>query len=55
MTRGLRVAPGPDAAGQILAGFETLSDRMGEMVPANGSEQGQWELGDAREPSEQAA
>ncbi len=55
LTKGLRVAPGPDAAGQILAGFETLSDRVGEMVPATGSEQAQWELADAREPSEQAA
>ena len=53
-TRGLRLAPGPDAAGPILSGFELLSDRTGEMVPASGPEQAQSELASVREPSEQA-
>jgi NAD(P)-dependent dehydrogenase (short-subunit alcohol dehydrogenase family) len=48
LTRGLRIAPGSDAAGQILAGFDTVSNRTGEMVPASGPEQAQWELANAR-------
>lgn len=55
LTKGMRVVPGPDAAGQILAGLELLSDRAGEMVPASGPEQAQWELAGGQQINEQAA
>jgi NAD(P)-dependent dehydrogenase (short-subunit alcohol dehydrogenase family) len=47
LTPGLFVGDGKDAAEQLLANYDKLSDRQGEMVPVNGSVQGQIELGNA--------
>ncbi len=40
MTPGVHVGTGPDAAEQVAARFDEISDRQGEIVPGSGSEQG---------------
>ncbi|HRI19220.1 MAG TPA: SDR family NAD(P)-dependent oxidoreductase, partial [Burkholderiaceae bacterium] len=40
MTPGVHVGTGPDAAEQVAARFDDISDRQGEIVPGSGSEQG---------------
>ncbi len=47
LTQGAR-AVGPDAAEQVEAGFEAISDRTGEIVPESGMAQGIIELGKAQ-------
>ena len=47
LTSGVHVGTGPDAAEQVAAQFEAISDRTGETVPESGSAQGQNEVGKA--------
>jgi NAD(P)-dependent dehydrogenase (short-subunit alcohol dehydrogenase family) len=47
LTSGLHVGTGPDAAEQVAAHFEAISDRGDEVVPQSGSEQGRNEVGKA--------
>jgi len=44
MTRGVHVGTGADAAEQVAARFDAISDRSGETVPGSGNEQGANEL-----------
>jgi NAD(P)-dependent dehydrogenase (short-subunit alcohol dehydrogenase family) len=44
LTKGLYVGAGDDAAEQVLAGLDRISDRSGEMVPPTGLEQPRYEL-----------
>ena len=47
MTQGMHVGCGADAAEQVAANFELISDRDEETVPQSGSEQGRNEVGKA--------
>ena len=47
LTSGLFIGDGHDSAEQLLAQYEKLADRSGEVVPVNGSVQAQVELGNA--------
>jgi NAD(P)-dependent dehydrogenase (short-subunit alcohol dehydrogenase family) len=47
MTQGLHIGAGPDAAEQVQARFDQISDRDGEIVPDSGSAQGSNEVGKA--------
>ena len=47
MTQGVFVGLPDDAAEQVAAGFEALSDRVGETVPKSGNAQGTLEIGKA--------
>ena len=47
LTSGVHVGTGPDAAEQVAAQFDAISDRAGETVPESGSAQGQNEVGKA--------
>jgi NAD(P)-dependent dehydrogenase (short-subunit alcohol dehydrogenase family) len=40
LTGGVHIGTGPDAAEQVAAQFEAISDRHGDMVPESGSAQG---------------
>ena len=40
MTQGVHIGTGPDAAEQVAARFDEISDRSGETVPDSGSAQG---------------
>jgi NAD(P)-dependent dehydrogenase (short-subunit alcohol dehydrogenase family) len=48
MTEGLYLGAQEDAAERILASWEKLADRRGELVPSSGAEQYQYEVGRAR-------
>lgn len=47
MTKGVHIGIGADAADQVAAQFEAISDRDEEVVPQSGSEQGRNEVGQA--------
>jgi NAD(P)-dependent dehydrogenase (short-subunit alcohol dehydrogenase family) len=47
MTQGMHIGCGADAAEQVAANFELISDRDEETVPQSGSEQGRNEVGKA--------
>ena len=47
LTGGVHLGTGPDAAEQVAAQFDAISDRAGETVPESGSAQGQNEVGKA--------
>ncbi len=47
LTSGLFIGSGADSAEQLLAQYEKVADRSGEIVPWSGSVQGQVELGNA--------
>ena len=47
LTRGVHLGDGPDVAEQVAARFDAISDRTDEVVPADGSEQGRNEVGQA--------
>ena len=47
MTQGVHIGTGPDAAEQVAARFDEISDRDGETVPDSGSAQGTNEVGKA--------
>jgi NAD(P)-dependent dehydrogenase (short-subunit alcohol dehydrogenase family) len=47
MTLGIHIGNGADAADQVAAQFEAISDRDEEVVPQSGSEQGRNEVGQA--------
>jgi len=47
LTPGLHIGTGADAAEQVAARFDAISDRSGEIVPLAGSEQGRNEIGQA--------
>jgi hypothetical protein len=47
MTPGVHIGTGPDAAEQVAARFDEISDRDGETVPDSGSAQGSNEVGKA--------
>ena len=47
MTGGLHIGSGPQAAEQVAARFETISDRGDESVPESGAAQGMNEVGKA--------
>jgi NAD(P)-dependent dehydrogenase (short-subunit alcohol dehydrogenase family) len=47
LTGGVHLGSGPDAAEQVAANFEAISDRTGEIVPEAGSAQGSNEVGKA--------
>jgi len=47
LTPGIFVGHDDDAAEQVVAGWESISDRRGETVPENGSAQGTLEVGKA--------
>jgi NAD(P)-dependent dehydrogenase (short-subunit alcohol dehydrogenase family) len=47
LTGGAHLGSGPDAAEQVAANFEAISDRTGEIVPEAGSAQGSNEVGRA--------
>ena len=47
LTGGVHVGTGPDAAERVAAEFAAISDRSGEIVPENGSAQGQNEVSKA--------
>ncbi len=47
MTQGMHIGGGADAAEQVAANFEAISDRDEETVPQSGSEQGRNEVGKA--------
>jgi hypothetical protein len=47
MTGGVHIGNGADAAEQVAAQFEAISDRDGEIVPKDGSAQVMNELGKA--------
>jgi NAD(P)-dependent dehydrogenase (short-subunit alcohol dehydrogenase family) len=47
LTQGIFVGAGADAAEQIAASVEALTDRHGEVVPGSGTKQGEVELGKA--------
>ncbi len=47
MTQGVHIGTGDDAAEQVAAQFEAISDRDGERVPESGAAQGQNEVGKA--------
>ena len=51
MTQGLHIGAGPDAAEQVAARFDEISDRDGEIVPDSGSAQGSNEVGKAMRAS----
>jgi NAD(P)-dependent dehydrogenase (short-subunit alcohol dehydrogenase family) len=44
LTPGLFLGSGPDAPERVAAAFATISDRSGEVVPLDGSEQGRNEI-----------
>lgn len=44
MTRGLFLGGGPDVADDLIGRFEDIADREGEIVPANGGVQYQYEV-----------
>ena len=47
LTRGVHLGLADDAAEQVAANFDAISDRAGETVPASGAEQGRNEVGQA--------
>jgi NAD(P)-dependent dehydrogenase (short-subunit alcohol dehydrogenase family) len=47
LTRGVHLGEGPDVPEQVAARFDAISDRADEVVPADGSEQGRNEVGQA--------
>jgi NAD(P)-dependent dehydrogenase (short-subunit alcohol dehydrogenase family) len=47
MTQGLHIGTGADAAERVAAEFTAISDRTGDTVPLDGSEQGRNELAKA--------
>jgi len=47
LTRGVHLGDGADAPEQVAARFDAISDRADEVVPADGSEQGRNEVGQA--------
>jgi hypothetical protein len=47
LTRGVHLGDGPDVPEQVAARFDAISDRTDEVVPADGSEQGRNEVGQA--------
>lgn len=47
LTRGVHLGEGDGVAEQVAARFDAISDRGGEVVPADGSEQGRNEVGQA--------
>jgi NAD(P)-dependent dehydrogenase (short-subunit alcohol dehydrogenase family) len=47
LTQGIHVGPADDAAEQVAAGWEAISDRDGETVPESGAAQGTLEVGKA--------
>ncbi|MCH8506593.1 MAG: hypothetical protein LAT50_20085, partial [Ectothiorhodospiraceae bacterium] len=47
LTKGRYIGLGPDAADQVAAQFEAISDRSGEQVPESGGAQGAQELQNA--------
>jgi NAD(P)-dependent dehydrogenase (short-subunit alcohol dehydrogenase family) len=47
LTRGVHLGHGADAPEQVAAQFDAISDRSDEVVPADGSEQGRNEVGQA--------
>ena len=47
LTQGIHVGNGPDAAEQIVAHFDAISDRSGETVPESGAAQGTLEISKA--------
>jgi NAD(P)-dependent dehydrogenase (short-subunit alcohol dehydrogenase family) len=47
LTRGVHLGEGPEVPEQVAARFEAISDRADEVVPADGSEQGRNEIGQA--------
>jgi NAD(P)-dependent dehydrogenase (short-subunit alcohol dehydrogenase family) len=47
LTRGVHLGHGADAPEQVAAHFDAISDRDDEVVPADGSEQGRNEVGQA--------
>ena len=47
LTQGIHVGPAADAAEQVAARFDEISDRDGETVPESGAAQGTLEIGKA--------
>jgi NAD(P)-dependent dehydrogenase (short-subunit alcohol dehydrogenase family) len=50
LTHGVHIGSGADAAEQVAARFDAISNRDGETVPQAGSEQGRNEIGQAMAP-----
>jgi len=48
MTRGLHLGTGDDVAGNLIANWDRLADRTGEVVPVTGFEQYRYEVSRAR-------
>ena len=50
LTQGMHIGNGAEAAEQIVAHFDAISDRSGETVPESGAAQGTLEIAKAMQP-----